>query len=175
MASDEAPGRPGAIDGKVHFGQTLADYASVGLLKMIADRRGLPPLPPPVEAQADMEAEPAVARVYHNLWIVECPVPDCGDASFAWRDEPFYMCPNCWNASIEGKWRPVQFPSKQQQRRIENVLRMRDVPGHMNWDKSETVDDLKRQNVEKGHRLPQGEAAPPQERAVRRTRRKREE
>lgn len=51
-------------------------------------------------------AIPAVAN--HGRWIAECP--DCRGAQLTAPEDLRFMCVECGNASIGGKWRPVVWP-----------------------------------------------------------------
>jgi hypothetical protein len=101
---------------------------------------------PPLAAVA-LGAPPAVARVNHNRWIADCP--DCAGAADVWRDGPHLMiCPNCLNATIGHLWRRVALPDDIAA--IEDALMDRPVPQTRNWSIAESVDDLRRQNAERG-------------------------
>lgn len=158
MNGDSARARPrgpGAVDGATHFGYSLRQYASAtGLLGQIAARQGVD-VPPPEPPYVDAEAEPATARIYHGKWITECPVPDCGDASFVWLATPLYLCANCLNETLGGRWRMVALPDDETARTLTDVLAHRALPQHRNWTPPETVDDLSAQNVEHGESVPE--------------------
>lgn len=94
----------------------------------------------------DLEAEPAVLVCNHGRWLVECPTGD-GHVQFAFEGAPF-MCFECWNSGINGKWRPVNWPITR--RAIEVLLGKRPSIRNRNWLSNETVADLVRQNKDRG-------------------------
>jgi hypothetical protein len=104
------------------------------------------PYSPREPEPVDPAAVPLRARVYRNQWIVDCP--DCHNAEFAWPDTPWFMCSDCLNGMTAHAWRPVQFPADRVQ--IEATLRARRLPSTRNWDWSESLADLKRENREHG-------------------------
>jgi hypothetical protein len=153
------PRRPAALDGGAHFGYSLRHYASsTGLLGLIAQRSGIE-LPAPEPPYVDEDAPPAIGRVYHDRWITDCPEPGCGDASFVWLDALLYMCANCFNEALGGRWRRVEVPDAGDRRELEGVLAHRALPQHRNWAPGETAAALRAQNAEQGESVP-GESAP---------------
>ena len=74
----------------------------------------------------------------HGRWIVECP--DCHDAQLAARDDLRYMCIQCANVGVGGKWRPVIWPKDAAA--IEALLDARPMSHNRNWNPGETVKDL---------------------------------
>ena len=149
------PLRKSSIDGRRNFGHNLRRYATPsGFLGMIAARAGLD-LPAPDPPFVDEETDPAPARIHQDKWIVGCPVEGCGDASFVWLEEPLYMCANCFNEELGGRWRRVAVPPVEERERIEAVLAGRALPQQRNWDPSESLDDLRAQNGEHGDPVPE--------------------
>lgn len=90
--------------------------------------------------------DPLVPEVNHGRWIVQCPY--CDGAAFAEEGEPFF-CAECLMLENGGMARPVAFPETKDQ--IEAVLLRRDQDKNRNWKKTESIDDLKRENREHGH------------------------
>lgn len=104
---------------------------------------------PHEEAMAAGLADKADAvEVYanHGRWIVECPV--CTDAQLAVRDDKRYMCPECANEAVGGKWRPVIWPKDHT--KVEALLDAREHAHHRNWDPTETAADLAKENKKMG-------------------------
>lgn len=138
------------LNGKKRFGMGLAQLAQdehshiKGLSKMLGQRI-------PALSEVDSEGEPIPARVYRNMWIVDCP--DCRNAEFAWTDEPRFLCTNCWNGMVGGKWRIVAFP--QFTDAIEKALKARPVPHTRNWNPGESYQQLRAENRANG--LPEEE------------------
>ncbi len=133
------------VDGRRHFGASLAELAKSGHIAKRAQRAGHQ-----VPAMTVISDAPALkARIYSNQWIVDCP--DCKNAEFAFTGEHLFMCSECFNGAVGGGYRRVEFPKNLAA--IEMVLKARPVPKTRNWDPGETVTDLKRENRE--HRLPE--------------------
>ncbi len=131
------------VDGRRHFQATMATVATFGHIGIMAQRVGLR-LPPTSEVSPTPSLK---ARLYRNQWIVDCP--DCGNAEFAFVDEPVFMCSNCFNGAVAGRqWRRVEFPADREE--IEVIIRARPLPHNRNWAPGETVHDLRRENHEHG-------------------------
>ena len=88
----------------------------------------------------------AVAYVNHGRWVADCP-DRCGGAMLLDPNLP-YMCGECFNIIIGGKWRLIQWPTDRLE--IEMVLDKRPFSINRNWWPVETVDDLKRENRDHG-------------------------
>lgn len=141
------------MNGERHFGCELEGFAfgyadpesrafHPGVLQRKAAHVGvtLPPLD-------DVATEPvAMARVHNNMWIVDCPW--CSNAEFAFLNTPLFMCENCWNQTVGGKWIAVKFPPDVKE--IDAALEARPVPNNRNWNLGESVSDLETENVEHG-------------------------
>ena len=84
-----------------------------------------------------------VAHVNHNRWIVSCP--DCHSAEYLWPDTPLFLCSNCLNGSVKGRWRKVKVPKEREA--IERALRARPGPANRNWGPGESVADLVKENL----------------------------
>lgn len=89
------------------------------------------------------DAAPAMAYVNSGRWVADCPNPRCtGDCRGAAcsaamdllpdRDAP-YMCGCCYNADIDGEWRPVEWPDNQHIRHAERLLAARWNEHTRNW------------------------------------------
>ena len=87
-------------------------------------------------------------RVNHGRWLIDCPT--CRAAQFAEFSSLFFMCVECANRDNDGKWYAVIIPSNYEE--IESALLARTMginPAHSptrNWDPSETVEDLLKEN-----------------------------
>lgn len=85
------------------------------------------------------------AYVSEGRWVIDCP--DCGSAQMANRTDHRFMCSDCANIAVGGKWRPVVWPGDTEA--IESVLEQRPVP-NQNWAPGETVEQLAVENLAHG-------------------------
>jgi len=133
------------LDGKAYTGAPLRERAA-RMRGRLRERLGVT-----VRDCDDVSADapPLKARVYRNLWIVECP--DCKSAEMVDTDHPLFFCSNCLNGALDGRWRRVEFPAAKQRAQIEGVLALRPNPDTRNWAPGESVAALKRENREHGH------------------------
>jgi hypothetical protein len=108
--------------------------------------------PPPIGHVADVR--PLDVEVNHGIWIWTCP---CGLGSaldppigggVAFVERPVGWCPRCENADVDGRWRPLRFPSDHDA--IERLLTLRPEPETRSWWPGETVDELATQNAAEG-------------------------
>lgn len=129
-------------DGLRHFGASLEEIVQRGHIAERARRVGHQV--PAVTEVANVA--PIAARIHRNMWIVDCP--DCRSAEVAWIGEGLFMCSECFNGAVGGKWRRVVFPKNRLQ--VEAVLKARPMPATRNWSPGETVTGLKRENREHG-------------------------
>jgi hypothetical protein len=83
-------------------------------------------------------------RVNHGRWVVDCPV--CLSAQLASFTEQRFLCAECGNVSVGGKWLSIVWPPDAVA--IENALVIRPTENR-NWLPGETVADLRRENT--GH------------------------
>lgn len=88
-----------------------------------------------------MIALPAIHN--HGRWIVGCPF--CKSAEKA-ADE--FMCSNCHNEAVAWKPMPVAWPKNQKE--IEKLLMERPEIKTRNWSPTETIQDLARENAQRG-------------------------
>jgi hypothetical protein len=86
-----------------------------------------------------------LAYVNHGRWMVKCP--DCRTPQIACESDRRFFCTACLNHSAKGKWRKVLWPKELIRRQIESILLLRPVP-NQNWEPPETIEDLRRENVE---------------------------
>ncbi len=134
------------VDGKAHFGTTLAEYARHPDSHLRRRARRARVITPPMSRVS--LGVPLKARLYRNQWIVDCP--DCRGAEFAFVDEPVFMCSNCFNGAVDGEWRRVEFP--QDREAIEAAIRARPIPANRNWSPGELVETLRAENRAHGLR-----------------------
>lgn len=102
-------------------------------------------------------ARPMFARVNHDIWIAACecgarglPSPGC----VVFFETPLGWCARCQNAATGRGWRRVALPCPETRRAVDAILSCRPNVGDRNWEPPETLDDLRRQNVEHGDALP---------------------
>lgn len=84
-------------------------------------------------------AVPVVAN--QARWVVECPA--CHGAQLASPSDRRFMCDNCGNLAVGGKWRPVTWPPDPDA--IAAVLADRPAENR-NWLPGETVKALRAEN-----------------------------
>lgn len=100
-----------------------------------------------VADQPTAPTEAVAVFANENRWIAECP--DCHGAQMACKADARFMCNECANGAIGGKWRPVVWPADVDQ--IEAVLDQRPLVNR-NWLPGESLDDLRAKNAEHGLR-----------------------
>ena len=93
-----------------------------------------------VEIVPHDDPRPLVARVDHGRWIGDC---DCGSGVALERAWPEARCFGCGARYATVVW-PVQADQ------IEAALLKRPVMGTRNWLPTETVGDLRAENIERG-------------------------
>ena len=102
--------------------------------------------------------EPVVAFVNAGRWCGRC---ECGGAEYLNVHEPVFWCCSCFNIANDHRPRPVEFPDEDTRDRVAAVLLHRQGPvlpggpSPRNWHPHhETVEDLVRQNLERGDPVP---------------------
>jgi hypothetical protein len=85
------------------------------------------------------------AFVIRSNWVVECP--HCNNACLA-EPDALFACPDCLMQGNDHKPCRIVMPDARTQ--IEEILIKRPDPMTRNWLLSETVDDLRAENVEHG-------------------------
>lgn len=102
--------------------------------------------PAPLRLDAPVAGKDDAIEVYLNedRWIAECP--DCHSAQLAAREDPRFLCHECANESIGGKWRRVIWPGARDLDRIEAAVAERPA-GNRHWIPGETVTQLKLENA----------------------------
>jgi hypothetical protein len=96
----------------------------------IADQGRVPATDPPV-----------MAECYEGAWLIRC---ECGGAEYAW-EEGLFWCFSCGNEAAGHRVRRSVFPPLRPE--IEALLYRRTLKKRT-WLKTETVDDLIRENEE---------------------------
>lgn len=100
------------------------------------------------------------AYINHGRWIAECP-SGCGHAVIATVSTPYFLCTNCGPRTNEGQWFHIVFPDDRQGVETELLKRPETpaTPPNMpymvntrNWKPSESVNDLRVENVTRGIR-----------------------
>jgi hypothetical protein len=89
-----------------------------------------------------------IVRANHGRWIVDCPF--CLGAQLASPTDRRFLCADCGNVNISGKWLRVVWPANPEA--IEAVLLARPLENR-NWDSGESIADLRRENAE--HDIPE--------------------
>ena len=103
------------------------------------------PVAPRFDTPTAPKSEAVAAYVNEGRWIAECP--DCRGAQLAARDDRRFLCNECGNVSIDGKWRPVIWPEDVEA--IEAALEPRDK-GNAHWLPGETAAHLRAENKAHG-------------------------
>lgn len=86
--------------------------------------------PPPSEVAVDVE--PLRAFLSGDRWIVGCP--DCAAGfELVFESEPLFMCAVCWNARVDGLWRPVVMPPAEIRAAVEAAAGEVSLPGERHW------------------------------------------
>lgn len=100
-------------------------------------------VPFPVDADDSVSAYAEVNVLRQARWIVKCPF-GCGGAVYADPDDHRFLCDECWNAPVGGKWVPVVWPPDPPA--VEALLKVR--PHEHSWvfTPGETLKDLREQN-----------------------------
>lgn len=93
------------------------------------------------------ESDPLLASICRSAWVVHCDV--CHEQLFIEPGE-VYFCPNCLNAKHGNRARLVIFPNESDRAEIEKLLLKRVVPDTRNWNASETIGDLVKEQISHG-------------------------
>lgn len=109
--------------------------------------------------------EVLVARVDHGRWLADCPACNAGIALTPGVAEAF-----CFGSGCGHRFTNITWPDEASVDEIERTLRARPKVATRNWLPTETVDDLKAENLarklparhetasERAARLPKGKA-----------------
>ena len=92
------------------------------------------------------------ALVNHGRWLAECPGA-CGGALLVSEAFPYFVCIDCGSPENLRRFYLVAFPPEKAE--IEAALLKRPartIVEAANWMPNESVDDLKRENAERGIR-----------------------
>lgn len=79
------------------------------------------------------------AFINDSRWVVVCP--DCNSAQVVSPDDPRFLCIECVNETIGGRWRPAMFPSNLEA--LEQALMERPRRINRNWRPGESVASLR--------------------------------
>jgi hypothetical protein len=93
----------------------------------------------------------AVVRANHGRWIVDCPF--CRGAQLASPTDRRFLCADCGNVNVGGKWLRVIWPADPAA--IEAALLVRPLENR-NWWPGESPSDLRREN--RAHDIPEAVA-----------------
>lgn len=143
--STDNPHRDMIVTYRTSHGRQRPDLSYREALTFYRLRHGLGA--PPPDPPASPTREPLEARIESGAWLVECP--GCHDAFMVDDQDLLFNCVGCGSM---GGWHPVVMPAERAE--IEAVLLLR--PGfrhnapNRNWIPGETVEDLKRENLEHG-------------------------
>lgn len=85
--------------------------------------------------------------VNHGRWVIECPAAGCGGSQVASFTDRRFLCHNCLNADVGGKWLRVDWPDNWAE--IEAALVERPEPSTRNW-LGEPVEFLLHENERHG-------------------------
>jgi hypothetical protein len=132
-------------DGRQKFGCGIDDFYRKPDIAVMLARRGVLTLPAATDIAT--EAPPALARVNPLYgvarWIADCP--DCRvGVEYVWLDAPRFMCCNCGNRLIGGRWRTVKIP--RDRKAIERELSARDDPETRIWTPGESLRRVRAEN-----------------------------
>jgi len=119
------------------------------MVRRMYTRMGFGPLPEPTPATIAGRVQ---ARINHGRWLVGCP--GCNSALVVDLSELVFMCVECGNAAHGGQWLQVTLPRNRKAIEVELLKRPfgrnpADAPTR-NWEPGETVEDLRRENIEHG-------------------------
>lgn len=132
---DAIPDDHGALWAVVRFGTPTAQNAA-----LLADRlddkghRSVPLAP---------KGEAVEAYVNEGRWVVDCPT--CAGAQLACLSDPRFMCNECGNAEVGGRFRPVVLPVARTREALARILEPRPT-ANQHWRPGETLADLRREN-----------------------------
>lgn len=86
-----------------------------------------------------------LARVDEGRWVVDCPVPTCGDAKVIAQTNPIYICHVCGSEANNRKWYDVRIPRNWQGIQVEllrNPAPRAFYAVNRNWTPGQTIADL---------------------------------
>lgn len=85
------------------------------------------------------------AFIVRSMWVAQCP--HCHDVSVAEVSAPFF----CQVCAMQGNdHKPAKLIMPDNRNEIEVVLNRRPSPDNRNWELTETVEDLARENKARG-------------------------
>lgn len=87
------------------------------------------------------------ARIIESKWMAYCPELECSGAMAVDTEEPIFFCVDCLNANNDNRPYKLIFKHKEQ---VEELLSKRKNPQHRNWLLDETIEDLIKEQEERG-------------------------
>ena len=123
------------------------DFQPVPLEQFVATIRRKRHFPGPLPAEID-EDHVAVAYINHGNWVADCPF--CTGAELVDPDDRRFWCLGCDMRGNGGKWLRVAMPAPAKRAQIEGLMLARPRDRNRNWNPSETVAALRRENQEQG-------------------------
>jgi len=84
------------------------------------------------------------AHVNAGRWSILCPW--CPGSEYASRTDHRFLCANCCNVEVEGKWITVEWPAPILVEAIEAILSLRGRPETQWWNPGETLAQLVEEN-----------------------------
>lgn len=127
--------------------ETVMDFVREVFYHTRADKLGIV-----LGSHNDLGPVVVKARVNQSRWIADCPSSDCHGAEYVDMDNKIFMCSGCWNVDYDYKWLRISVPNDR--RKMEAVLLLR-PPKFRNWFPNETIEDLKKENIEHGLEVPE--------------------
>lgn len=110
----------------------------------------------PVAAVASAH-EAVGAYVSDGRWVADCPDAQCNGAMYLLDRATPFMCAECLNADVQGRWRPVDWPSVTDETEIEAALMARPRRETRHWSgidrpglPAQTPADLRAENAARG-------------------------
>jgi len=131
------------------------DFQPVPLEQFVAQVRRKRNRPGPLPTQTD-ETTVAVAYINHGNWVANCPLHDpetgdqCKGAELVDPSDLRFWCIGCDMRGNGGKWLRVAMPAPAKRAQIEGLMLARPRDRNRNWNPSETVAALRRENQEQG-------------------------
>ena len=103
----------------------------------------------------ETRGKPVNAFILDGRWVARC---ECGGQEVVDSGDQLFVClnPSCYNISTGHYPRKVNFPSKEQRKKLAEILLARPNPINRGWDrdgvfgKKETIEDLERENIDHG-------------------------
>lgn len=122
---------------------------------ILKNTRGRPPAYMSLLLSDNTKGTPVEAFIQDGRWVARC---ECMGQEVVDPQDPLFVClnPSCYNVSSGHYPRAVNFPTKQERKKLAEVLLARTNPINRTWDrtglygKPETIEDLERENKKHG-------------------------